>query len=69
MPDDFQGQETLLRITCDIPARMNDWGRHPKMICNVTPQGIWVHCRCCRKAHFVERERVLEIWEPLHSET
>lgn len=55
--------ETTTRITCDIPHMLNDQGRHPKTLVEIEPDGIWVYCRTCKKAHFLERAIVVAAWE------
>lgn len=50
------------RVTCSIPGPRNDYG-HPKLLATITPDGIWVWCKPCGRAHLISKSRCIVAWE------
>lgn len=44
------------RINCEVIGR-------PKLLAEITPDGISVWCRICRQAHIIPRAQVVAAWE------
>lgn len=53
---------TTDRITCSIQGPLNERG-HPKLLADLTPEGISVWCRRCKKSHVISKERCIAAWE------
>ena len=47
---------TMHRVNCEAIGR-------PKLLAEITPDGISVWCRICKRSHIIPRMAIIEAWE------